>query len=66
MVDYFDFVQIWCISLTFAFASGAFKMWLYILVSFGLIQNFEILDFVMAKVEKVSIAITYKGLYYKI
>jgi hypothetical protein len=28
-------------------------------VSIGLIQNFEILDFAMAKVEKVNIAVTY-------
>jgi len=28
-----------------------------VLVSFGLIQNFEILDLAMAKVEKVQIAV---------
>jgi hypothetical protein len=35
------------------------KVDLKILVSFGLIQNFEILDLVIAKVKKVNIAVTF-------
>jgi len=37
------------------------KVYYEILVSLGLVQNFKISDFVMAKIEKVNIAETYSG-----
>jgi hypothetical protein len=36
------------------------KVYLKILVSLRLVQNLEILDLAMAKVEKINIAVTYK------
>jgi hypothetical protein len=35
------------------------KVYREISVSFGLVQNFEISDLAMAKVEKISITVTY-------
>jgi hypothetical protein len=58
-VLYLDFIQFWCISLTLAFTFDAFKVNCEISVSFGLVQNLEISDLAMAKVENVNIADTY-------
>jgi hypothetical protein len=44
--------------LTFAFTFSALKVDRKILVSFGLIQNFEVSNLAMAKVKKVNIADT--------
>jgi hypothetical protein len=44
--------------LTFGFAFGPFKSLPKILVSFKMVQNFEISDLPMAKFEKVNIAYT--------
>jgi hypothetical protein len=41
------------------------KVYGKISVSFGLVQNFEISDLAMAKVEKVNIAVTYDKLLNK-
>jgi hypothetical protein len=39
------------------------KVYFKISVSFGLVQNLEIWDFTMAKVERVNIAVTYLEAY---
>jgi hypothetical protein len=59
MAYYLDFILLQYISLTFGFAFSFSKVYHKILVSFKMVQNFEILDLAMAKVEKVNITYTY-------
>jgi hypothetical protein len=54
-----DKIQLQYILITFSFIFVLSKVYHKILVSFKMVQNFEISDLVMAKVEKVNIAYTY-------
>ncbi len=58
-MEYSNWVLCFCILLTFAFSSNAFKS---LQQNFGHIRTgskLGILDLAMAKVEKVNIAVTY-------
>ncbi len=56
---YLDFVQLWCISVTFGFAFGAFESLPQHFGLFEMVQNFEVSDLAMAKVEKVNVTDIY-------
>jgi uncharacterized membrane protein len=61
MAYYLDFVQLQYILLTLVSLSVLSKVYHKIWVSFEMVQNFQISDLAMAKVEKVNITYTYKG-----